>query len=68
MVSRQQYALWWPQLDRALAAGGVLVVDNASSHYADMAEFIETIRADSRYTTCLATVGKGEFIAVKSGN
>jgi len=64
----QQYALWWPQLDRALAAGGVLVVDNASSHYADMADFIETIRADSRYTTCLATVGKGEFITVKSGN
>ena len=35
---------------------------------ADMAEFIEAIRADSRYTTCLATVGKGEFIAVKAGN
>ena len=66
--ARQQYALWWPQLDRALAAGGVLVVDNASSHYADMVEFIDAIRADSRYTTCLATVGKGEFIAVKSGN
>ena len=44
------------------------MVDNASSHYADMAEFIEAIRADSRYTTCLATVGKGEFIAAKSGN
>ena len=66
--ARQQYAQWWPQLDRALAAGGVLVVDNASSHYADMAGFIEAIRADSRYTTCLATVGKGEFIAVKAGN
>ena len=55
--ARQQYAQWWPQLDRALAAGGVLVVDNASSHYADMAGFIEAIRADSCYTTCLATVG-----------
>ena len=41
--ARQQYAQWWPQLDRALAAGGVLVVDNASSHYADMAGFIEAI-------------------------
>ncbi|MED5594572.1 MULTISPECIES: O-methyltransferase [Janthinobacterium] len=66
--ARQQYAQWWPQLDRVLAAGGVLVVDNASSHYADMADFLDAIRADSRYTTCLATVGKGEFIAVKSGN
>lgn len=66
--ARQQYAQWWPQLDRVLASGGVLVVDNASSHYADMADFLDAIRADSRYTTCLATVGKGEFIAVKSGN
>ncbi|MGK5028369.1 O-methyltransferase [Janthinobacterium sp. DSP2-3-3] len=66
--ARQQYAQWWPQLDRVLAAGGVLVVDNASSHYADMAEFLDAIRADSNYTTCLATVGKGEFIAVKSGD
>ena len=66
--ARQQYAAWWPQLDRALAPGGVLVVDNASSHYADMADFLDGIRADRRYTTCLATVGKGEFIAVKAGN
>ncbi|MDN2677259.1 MULTISPECIES: class I SAM-dependent methyltransferase [unclassified Janthinobacterium] len=66
--ARQQYQSWWPQLDRVLAAGGVLVVDNASSHYADMAGFIDAIRADSRYTACLATVGKGEFIAVKAGN
>ena len=66
--ARSLYQQWWPQLDRALAAGGVLVVDNASSHYADMAGFIEAIRADSRYTTCLATVGKGEFLAVKACN
>ncbi|MED5614017.1 O-methyltransferase [Janthinobacterium sp. P210005] len=66
--ARQQYQSWWPQLDRVLAAGGVLVVDNASSHYADMAGFVDAIRADSRYTACLATVGKGEFIAVKAGN
>lgn len=64
--ARQQYLQWWPQLDRVLVAGGVLVVDNASSHYADMAEFLDTIGADSRYTSCLATVGKGEFIAVKA--
>ncbi|WP_219114857.1 O-methyltransferase [Janthinobacterium sp. UMAB-56] len=66
--ARQHYAQWWPQLDRVLAAGGVLVVDNASSHYADMAGFLDAIGADSRYTVCLATVGKGEFIAVKTGN
>lgn len=64
--ARGQYGAWWPQLDRALAGGGVLVVDNATSHYAEMADFIDSIRKDSRYTSCLVPVGKGEFIAVKS--
>lgn len=64
--ARSQYGAWWPQLDRALADGGVLVVDNATSHYAEMADFIDGIRGDARYTSCLVPVGKGEFIAVKS--
>ena len=64
--ARSQYEAWWPQLDRVLAAGGVLVVDNASSHYGEMAAFLDSIRADARYTSCLVPVGKGEFIAVKA--
>lgn len=64
--ARSQYQQWWPQLDRVLAPGGVLVVDNASSHYDEMAAFLAAIGADVRYTSCLATVGKGEFIAVKN--
>lgn len=63
--ARSQYEAWWSQLDRVLASGGVLVVDNASSHYGEMAQFLDGIRADARYTTCLVPVGKGEFIAVK---
>lgn len=64
--ARSQYEAWWPQLDRVLAPGGVLVVDNATSHYGEMAAFLDTIRADARYTSCLVPVGKGEFIAVKA--
>ena len=66
--ARSQYQSWWPQLDRVLVAGGVLVVDNATSHYEEMAPFLDGIRADSRYTSCLVPVGKGEFIAVKANN
>lgn len=66
--ARSQYAAWWPQLDRVLAPGGVLVVDNATSHFAEMATFLDGIRLDTRYTTCLVPVGKGEFIAVKANN
>lgn len=64
--ARSQYQAWWPQLDRVLAPGGVLVVDNATSHYDEMAAFLDGIRGDARYTTCLVPVGKGEFIAVKA--
>ena len=66
--ARSQYQAWWPQLDRVLVAGGVLVVDNATSHYDEMAPFLDGIRADPRYTSCLVPVGKGEFIAVKASN
>ena len=66
--ARSQYQAWWPQLDRVLAPGGVLVVDNATSHYEEMAAFLDGIRLDTRYTTCLVPVGKGEFIAVKARN
>ncbi|WP_317202350.1 O-methyltransferase [Janthinobacterium sp.] len=63
---RSQYLAWWPHIARALRPGGVLVVDNATSHYGEMAAFLEGIDADPRYTSCLVPVGKGEFIAVKS--
>ncbi|OYO32394.1 methyltransferase [Janthinobacterium sp. PC23-8] len=66
--ARSQYQAWWPQLDRVLAPGGVLVIDNATSHYEEMAAFLDGIRLDTRYTTCLVPVGKGEFIAVKARN
>ncbi|HAT30834.1 MAG TPA: methyltransferase [Janthinobacterium sp.] len=63
---RARYLAWWPLLTRALAPGGVLVVDNATSHYGEMAGFLDAIAADPGYTSCLVPVGKGEFIAVKA--
>jgi predicted O-methyltransferase YrrM len=64
---RSQYQAWWPRLERVLCAGGVPVVDNASSHYAEMAAFLEEVGAHAGFTSCLVPVGKGEFIAVKAG-
>jgi predicted O-methyltransferase YrrM len=63
---RSQYQAWWPQIERVLCCGGVLVVDNATSHYAEMAAFLEGIGAHAGFTSCLVPVGKGEFIAVKA--
>ena len=63
---RSVYLEWWPELKRILRAGGLLVVDNATSHAAEMAAFTEAVRKDAAFTTSLVPVGKGEFLAVKA--
>lgn len=63
---RSAYLAWWPDLKRVLRAGGLLVVDNASSHPEEMADFTAAVRADGGFTTSLVPVGKGEFLAVKA--
>jgi predicted O-methyltransferase YrrM len=62
---RSAYLDWWPALKRILRAGGLLVVDNATSHADEMADFTDAVRADAGFTTSLVPVGKGEFLAVK---
>ena len=63
---RSEYPGWWPQIRRVLRPGGLLVVDNATSHPGQMAPFMDLVRTDPAFTTCLATVGNGEFMAVKA--
>jgi predicted O-methyltransferase YrrM len=63
---RSEYLRWWPFLDAALRFGGLLVVDNATSHAAELAPFVALVGADARYTSCLVPVGNGEYFAVKA--
>ena len=63
---RPEYPGWWPRLKRVIRSGGLLVVDNATSHADQMAPFVDLVQADPAFTTCLATVGNGEFMAVKA--
>ena len=63
---RSEYVGWWPQLKRVLGPGGLLVVDNATSHVEEMAAFVALVEADTSFTTSLVPVGKGEFLAVKT--
>jgi predicted O-methyltransferase YrrM len=63
---RTAYLAWWPDLKRVLRPGGMLVVDNATSHPQDMADFLAAVKADDGFTTSLVPVGKGEFLAVKA--
>jgi predicted O-methyltransferase YrrM len=63
---RSDYLDWWPDIRRILRAGGLLVVDNATSHAGELAAFTAAVRADTGFTTSLVPVGKGEFLAVKA--
>lgn len=65
-AERSDYVGWWPDLQRLLRPGGLLVVDNATSHAGEMAPFVAIVTADAAFTTCLVPVGKGEFLAAKS--
>jgi predicted O-methyltransferase YrrM len=63
---RPEYPGWWPTLRRVLRPGGLLVVDNATSHPKEMAPFVALVKADASFTTSLVPVGNGEFLAVKA--
>jgi predicted O-methyltransferase YrrM len=63
---RSEYAAWWPHLRRIVRAGGLLVVDNATSHPGELSPLVELLRADSEFATCLVPIGKGEFLAAKA--
>jgi predicted O-methyltransferase YrrM len=63
---RPEYPGWWSNLRRVLRPGGLLVVDNATSHPEQMAPFVALVKADAEFTTSLVPVGKGEFLAVKA--
>ncbi len=63
---RPEYPGWWPHIRRVLRPGGLLVVDNATSHAEQMAPLVALVRADTTFATSLVPVGNGEFLAVKA--
>jgi predicted O-methyltransferase YrrM len=63
---RSEYAGWWPHLRRIVRAGGLLIVDNATSHSAELSSLVDLLRADPEFATCLVPIGKGEFLAAKA--
>jgi predicted O-methyltransferase YrrM len=64
---RPEYPGWWPDIKRVLRPGGLLVVDNATSHPQQMAPFVALVEADAGFVTSLVPVGNGEFLATRAG-
>lgn len=62
---RPEYPGWWRDLRRVLRPGGLLVVDNATSHAEQMAPFVAIVSSDTGFSTSLVPIGNGEFLAVK---
>jgi predicted O-methyltransferase YrrM len=67
-ADRKQYVAWWPDLQRVLCSGGLLVVDNAVSHAAELGSFVRAIAATPGYSSVLVPVGKGELLVLKEGS
>lgn len=63
---RSLYMDWWPHLRRSIRMGGVLVVDNATSHADEMHDFIQHVTQDAAFSTKLIDIGNGEFMAVRT--
>lgn len=62
---RTEYPAWWPHIKRTLRAGGLLVVDHATSHPQEMAPLIKLVAQDPEFTSTTIAVGNGEFLATK---
>jgi len=62
---RSEYVGWWPDLKRILRRGGLLIVDNVTSHAEEIAHFIKTIQEDGDFVTSLVPIGNGEFLATR---
>ncbi|UTD55150.1 O-methyltransferase [Halomonas sp. MS1] len=64
--NRSEYVPWWPNIKRLLKGGGLLVVDNATSHADEMASFVALVSADPDFATCTVPVGNGQFMATRA--
>ncbi len=66
-AERPAYAGYWPDLVRALRpGGGLLAIDNAVSHVAEVAEVTALIEAEPAVTTTRIPVGAGVRLVVRA--
>ncbi|WP_237981121.1 O-methyltransferase [Bacillus thuringiensis] len=62
---RTQYMWWLEHIKRILQPNGFLVVDNATSHESELAEFRKMIEEDEIFETVLLAFQNGAFVARK---
>lgn len=63
---RTQYMWWLEHIKRILQPKGFLVIDNATSHASELADFIKMIEENDVFETVLLAFQKGAFVARKN--
>ena len=66
-AERPDYVGYWPDLVRVLARPGLLLVDNATSHEAELAEFRALVEGDERVLCSLLPLGAGVLAIAHDG-
>ena len=64
-AERSEYSSYWPNVRRTLAPGGLLAVDNALSHAAELTALDRLLAEDPRLTTVLVPIGDGLIVSVE---
>ena len=64
-AERTHYVNYWPEVDRILAPGGLLVVDNCISHANEVWDFRALVGACRNYRQALVPIGAGLLLISK---
>lgn len=64
-AERPQYVSYWPDLDRILQPGGLLIVDNCLSHADQVHDFRRLIDSAPEYSSTLVPTGAGLLLVCK---
>lgn len=64
-AERPAYVSYWPELDRILTPGGLLVVDNCLSHAEEVSGFRALVDASRGYRSVIVPVGAGLLMVSK---
>jgi predicted O-methyltransferase YrrM len=64
-AERPAYTAYWSDLVRVLPPGGLLAVDNVTSHADEVADFRTLVAADRRVTEALVPTGAGVLLITR---
>ncbi len=64
-AERPAYAGYWPDLVRTLRPGGLLAVDNVTSHADQVSDLRSLIAADERVSEAVVPTGAGLLLVVR---